>query len=524
LRSHTKRIQPAENLSITPPKVDRETKMAPSVQTEALPEHEAAFWTNPRVAVPYKRGAVEGYMPNRDAILTERGLAWVPNICTQIQKANGRASYGNHVLQGLHPFLADYLSLPEARRNHYEVVPRNAPCKLFLDVDLDDEKPGYTEVRETYDAETEPALIAAIEAHLRTLFPGLPPIAPPMVLDATTPSKVSRHYVWEDVLFRTIDEIKRFVASLCASGSPLVERLTEANILDCGVYTMNRNFRLLGSTKLGKANWLRLLRPAGLPFCEAVQRTMLTVYAKPRFMLTGVEAKKRRSTAGARLPPSKRTSGLTGEVTYATLSPSERALTANFERAFGGIPSSNHPGSNIATKTTRHHQWFFGGVCPNKGTEHRSNKIAFKLNLGTMEGWFHCMDPDCRNHKWDRKNYRYVTEAGAFRYHGVFIDESWYRPLEAFIAEAVQKPWPDALVKSVEFCPFEEEVSIACAIDPNPCRVHKHAPFSPTKLVVVLKHSGRHTGYWTCCGFGAHPRGELSAEHAGLALLNAIRP
>ena len=90
------------------------------------------------------------------------------------------------------------------------------------------------------------------------------------VADASTQRRVSRHYVFRDIIFPDIVSMKIFVDALCrdlptrreSAQQPLHHSANEITIhdssfIDKSVYANHRCFRLIWSTKAGEKRFLR---------------------------------------------------------------------------------------------------------------------------------------------------------------------------------------------------------------------------------------------------------------------------
>ena len=205
-------------------------------------------------------------------------------------------------------FMKRYWQIPEDKRHFYEIIPGNSPCRLYFDIE-------YPIARDTsIDGELLVAtLLELVSLHLTACF-GLDatPRCNILELDSSTPKKFSRHIIYHlkqrsgedtnerEVLFASNEHVGAFVKSMLAelllssspssfsaSSSPDLHRLPKASphplwvpkeeivcqesttassaahdastqptlwscIVDIGVYTKNRAFRLLGSRKYGK--------------------------------------------------------------------------------------------------------------------------------------------------------------------------------------------------------------------------------------------------------------------------------
>jgi len=205
-------------------------------------------------------------------------------------------------------FMKRYWQTPEDKRHIYEIIPGNSPCRLYFDI----EYPigSDTSIDGEYLVAT---LLELISLHLKRCF-GLDvtPRCNILELDSSTTKKFSRHIIFHlkqnsskdsnerEILFASNEHVGAFVKSMLAelllssspspcsvSSLPGLHQLPKASphplwvpkeetscseitagvsevhdvttqptlwscIVDIGVYTKNRAFRLLGSRKYGK--------------------------------------------------------------------------------------------------------------------------------------------------------------------------------------------------------------------------------------------------------------------------------
>jgi DNA-directed primase/polymerase protein len=166
-------------------------------------------------------------------------------------------------------------------RNFYEVILENTPCRLYLDLEFAKTNHQRTESAEQLLDE----LFRELQAEWSEAFPHTDPLLRSHVvdLDSSTPSKFSRHWIVhsDPYLFANTSAVGQFVtnwigrlANEQATGqlettkgrTALQSYLLDddqACVVDMGVYTRNRLFRLLGSCKFGKNPHEATLRIAG---------------------------------------------------------------------------------------------------------------------------------------------------------------------------------------------------------------------------------------------------------------------
>ena len=171
-----------------------------------------------------------------------------------------------YIVCGLARFAAEYERTPVHKRHYFEIIPENVPVKLFLDIDGD-----FIPNMDDY-AVFETSLKNCVRELVGEKFE-IMTNAEPYVLDATTDKKFSRHYIFP-IVFASIHVVGNFV-------NELKMRLADnelSKFIDMSIYTKNRNFRLIGSAKEGKTNFLKLISHQDQKWQLSVQliRTMVT--------------------------------------------------------------------------------------------------------------------------------------------------------------------------------------------------------------------------------------------------------
>jgi Herpesviridae UL52/UL70 DNA primase len=164
-------------------------------------------------------------------------------------------------------------------RNFYEVILENTPCRLYLDLEF-----AKTNGRRTDSAELLlEELFSELQAEWSEVFPHADPLLWTHVvdLDSSTPSKFSRHWIvhTDPHLFANTSAAGQFVTNwigrlaneqatgqLERKGRTALQSYLfddeQTCVVDMGVYTRNRLFRLLGSCKFGKNPYEATLRIA----------------------------------------------------------------------------------------------------------------------------------------------------------------------------------------------------------------------------------------------------------------------
>ena len=201
-------------------------------------------------------------------------------------------------------------------RYYYELIREKTPCRLYLDLEFSKESNNNISADDTEGLLEE--LLAEINLELMDKF-GLDPVPRSSVidLDSSTSKKFSRHWIIhlpKETLFPHTAAMGYFMQELISrlSNEQATGQLTEKNhtllhkylfvkvspsnvdsekltcFVDLGVYTRNRLFRLLGSSKFGKPP------SAALRIAEANQFPFPAGFTNASFYLPAVQDRLRK--------------------------------------------------------------------------------------------------------------------------------------------------------------------------------------------------------------------------------------
>ena len=176
--------------------------------------------------------------------------------------AEGRRNY---VATHAPTFLRErYFGIPVARRHCYELIREHAPCRLYFDLEYKREHNAQVDGGALVD---EWLRVVARAVHERYDFVMDESTSRVVQLDSSTPRKFSRHVIIHlrqphssaPLLFRDNRQAGNFVRSILASVRssspqfwPRGEDASPQCFVDDSVYSRNRCFRMLGSSKFGK--------------------------------------------------------------------------------------------------------------------------------------------------------------------------------------------------------------------------------------------------------------------------------
>lgn len=326
-------------------------------------------------------------------------------------------------------FWARYAELLPNERHHYEVIPEHAPCKLYFDVE-------YSRAAHPALRPHEPGMVEAFLRVVRTALKetfGVDTAAECTVdLDSSSDRKFSRHFILTDAIFTDNIEMGHFVSGVLvplirASADAATQRLvlpSEAigahpppTVLDEGVYTRNRNFRLFLSSKIAKGVVLTRASTCRIPDCSD-ERFFFTS------LVTNVRFHPGRTVLRNRSPPTPSASGSRGVgvaeagVGGVRTHVRESRHSGDTERPRSGYHGSPYPmiegfiaqfASAHSAHPARVRRWAFYEVgktltldiagsryCERIGREHKSNGVYFVVSIEPGNFYQKCYDPDCR--------------------------------------------------------------------------------------------------------------------------------
>ena len=152
-------------------------------------------------------------------------------------------------------FWSFYKDMEENKRFHYEVIVKLKPCKLYFDIE-------YILMYNTVINGHEKTLdfIDFVNRKLKELFSEDVSKEDVVILESSSDSKFSIHLIYKEIIFSNNNQMGQFVKKILSSASEEdCEKFSVSNkdgerisFVDQNVYTSNRNFRLLFSSKLGK--------------------------------------------------------------------------------------------------------------------------------------------------------------------------------------------------------------------------------------------------------------------------------
>lgn len=306
----------------------------------------------------------------------------------------GKRRYVTGSYKGFWRFYSRCLRRPNSF-HFYEVIRERHPCKLYFDLE-------YKRGENNCDGEKMVEALIAMVAKITggTVRRHSEDVAE---LDSTTEDKFSRHLIFECIAFH--DNIQagvfahRVVDALCEEDENLVminKGQSRVPFVDLGVYTKNRCFRIVGSSKYART--ARLLQLGHHPKARvALSRQFfirsLVCSVKKSVTLRGTPSPwEQISEAGSSCH--KVTPGIsTYKREYASRYPHiDGYIYSIIEPCGGGINSVTTVGEDSLIYAIK------GGYkyCDNIGRHHKSNNVMLVVELEKRRIHQKCFDPDCR--------------------------------------------------------------------------------------------------------------------------------
>lgn len=277
-------------------------------------------------------------------------------------------------------------------RNVYEVLQYNKPTKVYLDFDQ------YT--TETTQGEFDKSFGDFMNSLMDLLSETYDNLSncdiPCVVLDASNEKKYSRHVIVQ-VTMRDVATVKEFVEyalSKCPCES-----------VDMKVYTRNRSFRLIYSSKMGKSTPLTVLgndnkqyNPEHVFLCMIQGWT--PEHYKGQLQMDDTAREVRDFFKPQQSRKRKRSSDTLSE--HVPTDDLPGGLVSYISENGGTIRSAKKDGDFISI--------IVGGTyCPFIKGYHKSNNAYFTICTKNRIGWWKCADVDCPQINYDKSNLDWVV-------------------------------------------------------------------------------------------------------------------
>lgn len=281
--------------------------------------------------------------------------------------------------------------------HYYEVLRERHACKVYFDLEyLRKENPNADGERMVDMLISKCAEVCGISFHRED--------ENLIELDSTTEKKFSRHLVFLDIAFFDNVQIGEFArmavqAVMDTDQSMMLVRKADGSMtpfVDLAVYTKNRCFRLVGSSKYGKTQRL-------LP-----KETDVLAFSKCYFMRSLVCTVTKRTTLRGRpspflLPPSPKSQlsrrGTARQTSFSRISRGSSPYLHLDDYILGIIGQCNGDIYGISMVGDSSIIYAIKGgykYCANIGRHHKSNNVMLVADVNARHMTQKCFDPDCR--------------------------------------------------------------------------------------------------------------------------------
>ncbi|XP_011156785.2 DNA-directed primase/polymerase protein [Solenopsis invicta] len=346
-------------------------------------------------------------------------------LCTFVYE---QALNGNRKFVVAHPevYWWYYTIKPPKERCSYEIIPKNSPCWLYLDLEYPfDLNPLCNGPRMTM------ILIDIIRAYLLNHYHLLCERSNFLILDSTSTKKFSRHVIFtlKDMAFKDNSHVGRFIKTICndilfylksnISTHGILNHFNKADIqemlvmtqrgeklfVDTGVYTKNRHFRLYLSTKWGKQSYLTVSDDCVHNTVNKCKEKELGIFLdslisyfpnkQNLILLEFVNRSDVKAQLYSKIPMQ--------------FTPEDDNQTSPYPEIDRYIRSLIDPGKirivrySDKTKTLKY-EIYGNRYCENIGKYHKSNNVYWIVDLNIKQIYQKCHDPDCSDFTSTPKN------------------------------------------------------------------------------------------------------------------------
>ncbi|KAJ0967846.1 hypothetical protein J5N97_024763 [Dioscorea zingiberensis] len=357
-----------------------------------------------------------------EAIRFSRAHTQVKIFCYQDHLSSQR----RYLVSTYDEFWRRYTVMDPKLRHHYEVIQEGLPCHLYFDLEFDKKVNPGRNVDEMVDI--------LISFTLSTLFnkyciQGSEDWV--LELDSSTEEKFSRHLIVRipNTAFKDNSHVGVFISEVCANISslrgndPQVDKLyikkdssctsSETQLfLDSAVYTRNRCFRLVLSSKAGKKSFLL---PTKRFKCKGLSQKQL--FMDSLICKVDVDCNKllvckmdldcmkmltfESEVHDQNLYVRKEFSRHDGPVTYFSGKAPFPALDVFIESiaSVGNISGKIRSWYWFSAHNLMIYNMSRSRYCENIGREHKSNHVMYIVDFRIAGYYQKCYDPDCRGYR-----------------------------------------------------------------------------------------------------------------------------
>ncbi|XP_077259628.1 DNA-directed primase/polymerase protein [Temnothorax americanus] len=310
-----------------------------------------------------------------------------------------------------------YKIKPPEEKCSYEVIPKDSPCWLYLDLEYSIELNPLCD-----GSRITRTLIDIIRAYLLNHYYLLCDRSNFLILDSTSSKKFSRHIIFtlKDVAFKDNFHVGKLVKTICndilfylKSDNPshgILNHFNKADLkemlvmtqhgeklfVDTGVYTKNRHFRVYLSTKWGKQSYLTVSADCvHNPVNKCKEKELgifldsLISYFPNKQNLVMLEFSNQSDVKAQLYSKVPRQPSHENDNQTSPYPEIDRYISSLIEP--GKIRSARYFDKN---KTLRY-EIYGNRYCENIGRYHKSNNVYWIVDLNTKKIYQKCHDSDC---------------------------------------------------------------------------------------------------------------------------------
>jgi len=314
-----------------------------------------------------------------------------------------------YTVQSLPSFVQSYIALAPEDRRMYEMMMEGFPCCLYFDLEF---IPQFNE-----DTDMQYS-IAQLHKCVQACLEQFIPFHEVVQLNAHIPHKQSTHLIYPMVVFKDVVHMHAFVTYKLIQymenndydGEFIVsdEHTDQSFLIDLGVYNKDRCFRMYGSRKGSKENWLL---PPGANKDDPLDpdlliKSLASVVCGPK----GMEAAKLLECTD--LP--QRTS-VRRVYQPRNAAPVDDQHIESVRQRLATLHGARHHITSVeCTDGNASFQFVPGLYCHVAKRFHKHNNTYFNVNVYTHKGRYQCTDPECCKTKergsWGRNTYDYLFD------------------------------------------------------------------------------------------------------------------
>lgn len=312
-----------------------------------------------------------------------------------------------YTVQSYPSFVKDYIATPPQDRRMYEMMLEDRPCCLYFDLEFIPQFNEHTDMQYS---------IAQLHKCVQNCLDMFIPFHEVVQLNAHITRKQSTHLIYPMVVFKDVQHMHTFVTYELIQymeqndfdGEFVVsdEHTDTAFLIDLGVYNKDRCFRMYGSRKGNKENWL--LPPGASPQdpidTDILMKSLASVVCGPSGMEKDKLIERERPPDSPTRPRTRRA--------YQPVGPVDDTLIESVRQQLITLHGPRHHITYECDNGNVSFTILPGLYCHIAKRFHKHNNTYFKLNLYTHKGRYQCPDVGCCKQRckgsWGKNTYDFL--------------------------------------------------------------------------------------------------------------------